>query len=100
MDEMLRGLYLDTATHADDIRSLLQTITAVQNQASTLSAFTISHGLKRAERVALLKDNCILSRWWSASNHKVILVVQCNRSWPSTHFGTIQEDRKLATECF
>jgi len=73
MDEMLRvmttmnsgvsiaGLYLGTAAHADDVRSLSQTVAAAENQASTLAEFTINRGLKinanKTEIVALSRGH-------------------------------------------
>jgi len=73
MDEMLRvmttmnsgvsiaGLYLGTAAHADDVRSLSQTVAAAENQASTLAEFTINQGLKinanKTEIVALSRGH-------------------------------------------
>ena len=73
MDEMLRvmttrnsgvsiaGLYLGTSAHADDVRSLSQTVAAAENQTSTLAEFTINRGLKinanKTEIVALSRGH-------------------------------------------
>ena len=58
MDEMLKkmsanvagvstaGLYLGSAAHADDIRSLSQTTSATESQAATLINFTNNNGLQ------------------------------------------------------
>ena len=73
MDEMLKEmsengagvsiaeLYLGSVAHADDIRSLSQTISATESQAPTLVNFTTNNGLQinacKAEVVALSMTN-------------------------------------------
>ena len=73
MDEMLRemstsevgvsiaGLYLGSAAHAGDIRTLSQSVAAAENQATTLVNFTTRNGLKvnanKTEVTALSRAN-------------------------------------------
>ena len=59
----IAGLYLGSAAHADDIRSLSQTISATESQAASLINFTNNNGLKinasKTEVVALSRANQI-----------------------------------------
>ena len=57
----IAGLYLSSASHADDIRSLTQTRSATESQAATLVNFTTNNGLeinaRKTEIVALSMTN-------------------------------------------
>ena len=57
----IAGLYLSSAAHADDIRSLTQTRSATESQAATLVNFTTNNGLEinasKTEIVALSMTN-------------------------------------------
>ena len=50
----IAGLYLSSAAHADDIRSLSQTRSATESQAATLVNFTTNNDLKINARQRLL----------------------------------------------
>ena len=83
MDEMLKengagvsiaGLYLGSAAHADDIRSLSQTISATERQAATgLVNFSTNNGLQinacETEVVALSMTNHAPNFTFSVAGH-------------------------------
>ena len=85
MDEMLKemtangagvsiaGLYLGSAAHADDIRSLSQTRSATERQAATLVNFTTKNGLQinasKSEVVALSMTNQTPNLTFSIAGH-------------------------------
>ena len=87
MDEMLRemsangagvsivGLYLGSAAHADDIRSLSQTRSDTESQAATLVNFTTNNGLQinanKTEVVALSTTNQIPNLTFSVAGHQL-----------------------------
>ena len=87
MDEMLKemsangagvsivGLYLGSAAHADDIRSLSQTISATKSKAATLVNFTTNNGLQinacKTEVVALSMTNHTPNFTFSVAGHQI-----------------------------
>ena len=87
MDEMLRemstsgngvsiaGLYLGSAAHADDIRSLSQSTSATENQAINLINLSTKYGLKinanKTEVVALSRTNHPSTYMFTIAKHQV-----------------------------
>ena len=71
----IAGLYLGSAAHADDIRSLSQTILATKSQAATLVNFTTNNGLPinacKTEVVALSMSNHTPNLTLLAAGHQV-----------------------------